>query len=66
MNNIETLLERLESLQIMEKASSDYEQMNTEMSAVLAPAPAASNENIQAGMPKNMVPDLGWCQDGKK
>jgi len=26
-----------------------------------APAPAvAMNENIQAGMPKNMVPDPGW------
>jgi len=28
------------------------------MSAV--PAPAISNENVQAGMPKNMVPDPRW------
>jgi len=30
--------------------------MDTEMSEV--PTSAAINENIQAGMPKNMVPDL--------
>jgi len=30
--------------------------MDTEMSA--APAPVVSNENIQAGVPKNMIPDL--------
>jgi len=30
------------------------------MSAVPALALATSNENIQAGMPKNMILDLGW------
>jgi len=34
--------------------------MDTEMSAAPAPAPAAIGENIQAGMPKNIVLDLGW------
>ena len=52
------LLEWLGSLQITEEASSKYEQTDTEMSTALVPA--ISNENIQAGMPKNMVPDLGW------
>jgi len=33
--------------------------MDTEMSS--APAPAVTiNKNIQAGIPKNMIPDLGW------
>jgi len=48
-------LEQLGSLQITEKALSDYEQMDTEMS--VAPALAVSNKNIQIGVPKNMVPD---------
>ena len=26
----------------------------------VTPAPAAISENVQVGMPKNMVPDLGW------
>jgi len=52
------LLEQLESLQITEEASSNYKQMDTEMS--VAPAPAAISKNIQVGMPKNMVLDLGW------
>jgi len=42
----------------MEEALSDYEQTDTEMS--VAPVPAVSNENIQAGMLKNMVPDPEW------
>jgi len=58
-NNIEVLSEQLESLQIIEEASSEYEQTTIEeMSTVPAPASAvAMNKNIQAGMLKNMVPD---------
>ena len=58
-NNIEALSERLESLQITEKASSKYKQTTTEeMSTALALA-VTVNKNGQAGMPKNMVLDLG-------
>ena len=32
--------------------------MDTEMSVV--PAPATISKNIQAGMLKNMIPDLEW------
>ena len=57
-NDIKVLSEQLGSLQITEEVSSEYEQMNTKMSAV--PVPAISNENVQTGIPKNMVldPDL--------
>jgi len=58
-NNIEVLSERLGSLQITEEASSEDEQTDIEMSLALAPA-VTMNKNIQAGMPKNMVPDPGW------
>ena len=48
-------------MQINEKASTDeYETTNTEMSVVPAPVAAAVSENVQAGLPKNMVPDPGW------
>ena len=57
-NNIKALLEQLESLQIIKEASSNYEWTDTEMS--VTPAPAAISENVQVGMPKNMVPDLEW------
>jgi len=58
MNNIEVLSEQLGSLQITEEALINYEQMNTEMS--VAPVPAAIiSKNVQAGVPKNMVPDSG-------
>ena len=30
------------------------------MSVASAPAPATISKNIQVGMPKNMVLDLGW------
>ena len=60
-NNIEALSERLESLQINKEAStSEYEQTDTEMSVAQATMAAAVSKNIQAGLPKNMVPDLGW------
>ena len=58
MNNIKALSEWLGSLQIIEEASSEYEQMDTEMS--VAPAPAAISENVQVGIPKNMVLDPEW------
>jgi len=47
-------------LQITEEASSEYEQTTTE-EMLVAPASVAvaNSENIQAGMPKNMVPDPG-------
>jgi len=61
MNNIEALLERLGSLQINEKASTDkYEQIDTEMSVAPATTAAAVSKNVQAGLLKNMVPDPGW------
>ena len=53
------LSEQLGSLQITEEASSKYEQMDTEMSAAPTPAAVGISENIQAGMPKNMVLDPG-------
>jgi len=47
-------------LQITEEASDDYEQTTTEkMSVAPAPAAVANSKNIQAGLPKNMVPDPG-------
>ena len=60
MNDIEALSEQLESLQITEEASSKYKQMDTEISSVLAPAAVGISENMQTGMPKNIVPDPGW------
>jgi len=54
-------------LQINEEASmSEYEQTDTEM-LVTQPATAAAavSENVQAGLPKNMVPDPGWF-DGNR
>jgi len=56
-NNIEALLEQLESLQITEKASNKDKRTDTEM--LTAPA-LVVNKNRQAGMPKNMIPDPGW------
>jgi len=48
-------------LQINKEASTDeYEPMDTEMSVAPAPVAAAVSENVQAGLPKNMVPDPGW------
>ena len=49
------------SLQINEGAStSEYEPTDTEMSGTPAPGAAVASENVQAGWPKNMVPDPGW------
>ena len=59
-NEIEALSEQLGSLQITEEASDEYKQTTTEEMSV-APASAAveNSENIQARLPKNMVPDPG-------
>ena len=49
------------SLQINEGAStSKYEPTDIEMSGTPAPGAAVASENVQAGWPKNMVPDSGW------
>ena len=48
-------------MQINEEASTDeYKQTDTEMSVAPATMAAAVSENVQAGLPKNMVPDPGW------
>jgi len=55
------LSEQLGSLQINKEASTEeYEQTDTEMSVAPAMTTAAINENVQAGLPKNMVLDPGW------
>jgi len=60
MKDIKALSEQLGFLQITEKASNKYKQTTTkEMSTVPAPA-VTVNENRQAGMPKNIVPDPRW------
>ena len=46
-------------MQITEEALDKYEQTTTEEMSV-APAPVTNSENVQAGVPKNMVPDPGW------
>ena len=56
-NDIEALSEQLESLQINEEASTDNEQMDTEMSTAPATIPAV---NKLARMPRSMVLDPGW------
>ena len=48
-------------MQINEEAStSEYEQTDTEMSVAQATVAAAVSENVQAGLPKNMVLDPEW------
>ena len=48
-------------MQINKEASmEEYEQTDTEMSVAPATTAAAVNENIQAGLLKNMVLDPGW------
>jgi len=47
-------------LQITEEASSKYKQTDTEMLTAPAPIAVGISKNIQAGMPKNMIPDPGW------
>ena len=38
----------------------EYKQTDTEMSVAPATMAATVNKNVQAGLPKNMVPDPGW------
>jgi len=59
MNNIEALLERLGSLQIMSKASEKMNEQSDEKMSV-APVPATINNNKQAVMPRYIVLDPGW------
>jgi len=60
------LSEQLESLQITEEASSKYKQMETdEMLNAPAPVAVTTSKNVQAEVPKNMVPDPGWF-DGNR
>ena len=48
-------------MQINEEASMDeYKQTDTEMSVAPATTATAVSENVQAGLPKNMVPDPEW------
>jgi len=47
-------------LQITEEASSSDERTDTEISVAPATMTGISQENIQKGVPKNMVPDPGW------
>jgi len=59
MNNIEALSKRLEFLKITNKAlSKTNKQLDKEISIV--PIPAMMNDNIQAIIPKSMVPDPEW------
>jgi len=58
-NNIKVLSERLGSLQIIEEASDKYEQMDIEMLSASVPAAIGISKNVQAGMPKNMILNLG-------
>ena len=44
----------------MEEASSKYKQITTEEMSTAPALAVAMNENVQAGMPKNMVLDPGW------
>jgi len=60
-DDVEALSERLGSLQIKEEASTDeYEPTDTEMPGTPAPGAIVASENVQAGLPKSMVPDPGW------
>ena len=56
-DNIKALSEWLGFLQIMNEASEEYKQIDTEMSRV--PAPVIVNNNIQVTIPKNIVLDPG-------
>ena len=58
-DDIEALLEKFGFLQIMNKALEEtYKQSDKEISK--APVPVTTNNNVQAVMPKNMVPNPEW------
>ena len=62
MDNIEVLLERLRSLQIMNKASEKiYKQSNEGM--IVVQVLATMNDNTQAIIPKSMAPDPEWLDE---
>ena len=55
------MLEQLESLQIeTSEESTTSERTDTEMSTAPVPMVVTGQENVQARLPKNMVPDPGW------
>jgi len=60
IDDIKTLSEWLGSLQITHKASTDDEWTDTEISVAPALIVVTSQENVQTGLPKNMVLDPGW------
>ena len=48
-------------MQITEEASDEYKQTTMkDMLVTLASETVVNNRNIQAGLPKNMIPDPGW------
>ena len=48
-------------MQINKEAStSKYKQTDIEILVAQATMAAAVSKNVQAGLPKNMVPDPGW------
>jgi len=63
--DIETLSEQLGSLQITKEVSTNDKQMDIEMSTAPAPIAVTGQENIQAGLLKNMVLDPEWF-DGNR
>jgi len=64
-DNIEALSKQLRSLQITHEASTDNGQTNTEISVAPELMAVTSQENIQAGLLKNMVPDPGWFDNDR-
>ena len=56
-NDIKALSERLGSLKIMNEVS---ERMNKWIDEEMSVAPAPTNKNVQAIMPKTMVLDPEW------
>jgi len=59
-DNIEALSEQLGSLQITHKASTNDKRTDTEILVALALMAVTSQENVQAGLLKNMILDPGW------
>jgi len=64
IDDIETLSERLGSLQIINKALEAMNEQSDEKMSV-APVLAMMNNNKQAVMPKNIVSDLVWFNEDR-
>jgi len=64
IDDIETLSERLGSLQIINKALEAMNEQSDEKMSV-APVLAMMNNNKQAVMPKNMVSDPVWFNEDR-